>query len=434
MSDDDATPPAPTGGGGCPFCGVLQRVGLSPRSVDAAKAGAAGVCPFFGAKNSEDASMPSTMPGSPPSTTSATGCPLGFGRSKPGGPPLSRLHCPRCKSLFHDCVLLNCGHRFCGSCSGEGARDCLACGADISSRMRDGESQRLADAALEDAVQADKEGAAQAWLRAAMSSAAGGNHAAALARSERAEAALEVELKRNTSSSSAAVAAAAAAAAAARRAAVSGVIGDSHRSLGDLKSAAERYEGAVAVLEKALADSSPPSGEGEDSAAAASASDSASPSRRELTRALTVTLNKLGDLLYSLASAKEARPLYARALSERLSTAGVSEEQAREASSSSSSSSSPSSLAIPPASEDDAERASDLVDAGLSAAKVADADAAAAAAGKGTEAAAAAEAAEKGLRLAAALLAAGAAGAATAEGPVAARAERLRVFLEGNRG
>ena len=392
---------------------------------------AAGVCPFSGAKADVSSAMattttmphPSSTYAPPPSSTGApppsAGCPLGFGRSKPGGPPLSLLHCPRCKSLFHDCVVLNCGHRFCGSCFGEKVRDCLACGADVSSRKPDPESQRLADAALEDAARADGQGQAQAWLRAAMSSAAGGNHEAALARSRRAEAALEEELKESSSSSSLS---------AARRAAVSGIIGDSHRSLGELKAATERYEGAVAVLERALEDlvspSSPKEGGGGEN------STSSSSSRRELTRALTVTLNKLGDLLYSTASAKEARPFYARALRERLSTAGVTEEQAREAASSSStSSSSSSSSSITPASEDDAERASDLVDAGLSAAKVADADAAAEGEGGEQEEAAARAEAERGLRLAAALLAAGARGAAAAGGPLAARAERLRAFL-----
>ena len=196
MSDDRAPPAAPPAGGVCPFRGVMQRVGLSPRDPADAKEGNAatppGVCPFSGAKSGGgDASMASE-----PSTSTAPGsggggvCPLGFGRSKPGGPPLSRLHCPRCKSLFHDCVLLGCGHRFCASCLGGKATDCcLVCGADVSSRLPDAESQALADAALEDAARADREGQAQAWLRAAMSSAAGGNHAAALARAERAAAA-----------------------------------------------------------------------------------------------------------------------------------------------------------------------------------------------------------------------------------------------------
>ena len=423
MSDDKA-PPA---GGGCPFRGVMQRVGISPHEP-ASGAGAGqtappGVCPFSGAKSSggDDAS-PSTTATELPSTS--TGCPLGFGRSRPGGPPLSRLHCPRCKSLFHDCVLLGCGHRFCASCclgggeEAEGDRgSCLACGADVTSRRSDEESQSLADAALEDAALADAEGQSRAWLRAAMSSAAGGNHAAALARSVRAAAALEEELLAASSSSSSA-------AAAARRAAVTGVIGDSHRALGDLGAAAERYEGAVAVLEGALS-----AEEASKAASSSSASPSSSSSRelRELTRALTVTLNKLGDLRYSSASAAEARPLYARALRERLRAAGVGEEQASEAASILSGSAPAAAVAIPPAGEGDAETASDLIDAGLSAAKVADADAAAA--GGGGEGAGA-EAAARGLRLAAALLAAGAAGAAAAGGPLAARAERLRAFLE----
>ena len=462
MSDDRAPPAAPPAGGVCPFRGVMQRVGLSPRDPADAKEGNAatppGVCPFSGAKSGGgDASMASE-----PSTSTAPGsggggvCPLGFGRSKPGGPPLSRLHCPRCKSLFHDCVLLGCGHRFCASCLGGKATDCcLVCGADVSSRLPDAESQALADAALEDAARADREGQAQAWLRAAMSSAAGGNHAAALARAERAAAALEEELLASCPSSSSASSSHSPSSAAARRAAVSGVIGDSHRSLGDLEAAAVRYEGAVAVLEGALAEASkvgegggggekrgdgeggnPPS-DPSSSSASASPPSSSSSSLRELTRALTVTLNKLGDLRYSSASATEARPLYARALRERLAAAGVGEEQAARAASSGSGSSaspSPSSAAIPPASEGDAERASDLIDAGLSAAKVADADAAAAGEGGGEEGAALAEAAERGLRLAAALLAAGAAGAAAAGGPLAARAERRRAFLESSNG
>ena len=458
---DDKAPPAPAaGGGGCPFRGVMQRVGLSQSDPAGAEQGqtAPGVCPFSGAKSSIGRDEASSGPPSTSTAAPAGGvCPLGFGRSEPGGPPLSRLHCPRCKSLFHDCVLLGCGHRFCASCVGGGGEragegggggggggggDCLACGADIASRRPDAEAQALADAALEDAARADSEGEAQAWLRAAMSSAAGGNHAAALARAARAAAALEEELLASPPSSSSD-----AATTAVRRAAVSGVIGDSHRSLGNLGAAAEKYQGAVAVLEGALSaerslEGGGGGGGGGGENPAASSSPPLSLSLRELTRALTVTLNKLGDLLYLSASAAEARPLYARALRERLLVAGAGAARAGGAGPAPSSSppsaaaaAAAAAAAIPPAGEGDAERASDLIDAGLSAAKVADADAAAAAAGggggeEGGAAAAAAAAVAGGLRLAAALLAAGAAGAAAAGGPLAARAERLRAFLE----
>lgn len=46
------------------------------------------------------------------------------------------------RSLFCDCVMTSCGHRYCAGCV-QGARDCPACGADIESLEPDEETQGL---------------------------------------------------------------------------------------------------------------------------------------------------------------------------------------------------------------------------------------------------------------------------------------------------
>lgn len=44
------------------------------------------------------------------------------------------------RSLFFDCVVTSCGHRYCAGCIRD-ARDCPACGADITSLAPDPQTQ-----------------------------------------------------------------------------------------------------------------------------------------------------------------------------------------------------------------------------------------------------------------------------------------------------
>lgn len=61
-------------------------------------------------------------------------------------PPFTLAHrFSSCRSLFCDCVVTSCGHRYCAGCV-QGARDCPACGADIESLEPDEETQGAQEA------------------------------------------------------------------------------------------------------------------------------------------------------------------------------------------------------------------------------------------------------------------------------------------------
>jgi hypothetical protein len=61
-------------------------------------------------------------------------------------PPSALAHrFSSCRSLFCDCVVTSCGHRYCAGCV-QGARDCPACGADIESLEPDEETQGAQEA------------------------------------------------------------------------------------------------------------------------------------------------------------------------------------------------------------------------------------------------------------------------------------------------
>lgn len=57
-------------------------------------------------------------------------CPLGFGSSRPRGSHMGRLHCIVCRSIMYQASTTTCGHTYCTSCI-EKFRDCPTCGADV---------------------------------------------------------------------------------------------------------------------------------------------------------------------------------------------------------------------------------------------------------------------------------------------------------------
>ncbi|KAG1675764.1 hypothetical protein FOA52_012420 [Chlamydomonas sp. UWO 241] len=72
-------------------------------------------------------------------------CPLGFGSAAGGAPRLSKLHCTLCRSYLHACTsVVPCGHRFCSFCITP-FRDCPTCGADVERLAEETDVQRLAE-------------------------------------------------------------------------------------------------------------------------------------------------------------------------------------------------------------------------------------------------------------------------------------------------
>ncbi|KDD75387.1 hypothetical protein H632_c708p1, partial [Helicosporidium sp. ATCC 50920] len=73
-------------------------------------------------------------------------CPMGYGRSRL--PRLGEFFCLICKSLYCDCSVLGCGHRFCKGCI-ELAPSCLVCGADVGEVRADADTQERVERYIE---------------------------------------------------------------------------------------------------------------------------------------------------------------------------------------------------------------------------------------------------------------------------------------------
>ena len=318
----------------------------------------AAACPFSGRVSEAEATPASSDAGAAPAKAT---CPLGFTSSASRAGALGQHACPRCRAYLFDAVELDpCGHVLCLECAAP-SESCLVCGRDVSSRPPAAARQASADAALA----AETASTPEAMLTAALASASGGAPRAALARA-RAAAAAEPD--------------------AGKRAALAGLVGDFHKKIGDMDAAAAAYEGAVALFEGGSGDA-----------------DRANPSAAH---AATVSLTKLGDVRYEQGGPAAALPLYERALGGRLAAAGLGGADA---------------AAVASAPPPEPTTAGAWVDAGVAAAKVADA---ASGTGAGVRAASAGA-------LAAALLAAARAPAAAAGAGTAVRASRLASFLEG---
>jgi len=247
---------------------------------------AASGCPYATALAAQQASEAAAAP--------SGGCPLGFSAGGGGarGGALSALDCPVCRAMVYQPVRSKCGHKFCAACLSR-FRDCPVCGADVApgEAAPDAELAATADAfaaAHRDvplpggaaggaAALAEAGGSAAAafWLHLGLRSMAGGNFDAAACRLALALAELRAPPPGD--------AAAAGAEAACRLGAVQGALGDARRRMGDDEAALAAYVGSAEELRPyAAADT-------------------------EAAHALSVSLNKIGDLHYGRVAARSCR-------------------------------------------------------------------------------------------------------------------------------
>ena len=242
-------------------------------------------------------------------------CPLGFGSSR--GPSLSALHCPLCRSLYHDPVLSQpCEHRFCRYCI-QKFKDCPLCGADIDSVTGDGETQRAINTFLDvhaaDSVvelssgitgstknSDDSDGKRKAvnnLLNIGLSSLMGGNPEGGIAYLSRCRALIETHRDKSLLASDGyesdeiqktdiLL----------KLGAVYDCLGDCYRAMGDLASALEHYGKAALQLQTAQQRQS---------------------SKSDTLHALSVILNKQGEVMHQQGDIEGALGLYERALEAR---------------------------------------------------------------------------------------------------------------------
>ncbi|KAF6260335.1 hypothetical protein COO60DRAFT_1700345 [Scenedesmus sp. NREL 46B-D3] len=272
-------------------------------------------------------------------------CPLGFGSSR--GPKLGTLHCPICKGLLFDAHMsTGCKHTFCHTCLSR-TRDCPVCGMDVAGMEPNTELAGLVDTFLDTHSKSPQLVAAQAdlgplpdnseasfFMAQGLKSLAGGNTHAALHRLSRCREALlqaaaastqqgtspanpaapagTADMQQAAAAAEPAAAADADAAAAAdgaklaptavaaacQMAAVCGSLGDCYQRLGNQAQAEQLYYDSMAAVD-AYADLD-----------------------AEAAHALSVSLNKLGDMRYSQEQLEEAKQLYRRALQLRQLASG----------------------------------------------------------------------------------------------------------------
>lgn len=291
----DAGAAAPTAGQGPPVSSAAGSTGTCPFGFGAAAAAPQAAGSSAGAASNADPTGPVAEPAAAPGK-----CPYGFGQAS-NGPKLSELHCVLCRSLLFEAVTTNCGHIFCGSCAGRFS-DCPVCGADIIEMKPNTELQGRVDQVL--AAHADKmtvweleggraqEGDAASnldrdratfFLHLGLRSLAGGNTAAAADRLGRAAQELSAALQGSSGADAAQLRC--------KLGSVRGSQGDCHRRLGSTQAAQRCYVDSIDLLREP--------------AAAGLA---------EAAHALSVSLNKLGDLHYSAGHWAQAQQLYTEAL------------------------------------------------------------------------------------------------------------------------
>ncbi|KAK9813209.1 hypothetical protein WJX72_010640 [[Myrmecia] bisecta] len=217
------------------------------------------------------------------------------------------LQCARCHALYYDCVKLSCGDRFCRFCIAP-SQDCVLCGADIKVRESDKETQSLVDAYIEAhsnehtvqevdgkaVVKTDElpvSGASKKaafFLQQGLRAFAGGNHPSALTRLSL----CKEELLKNVAEGGYNTELCC------QLGAVCGSQGDCCRYLGQPDAAASCYQESVRHLKE--------SGE----------------TNLEVAHALSVSLNKLGDLQHWCGDLAAARTYYAEGLQVRRDAVG----------------------------------------------------------------------------------------------------------------
>ncbi|KAL4421602.1 hypothetical protein ABPG75_010893 [Micractinium tetrahymenae] len=242
-------------------------------------------------------------------------CPLGFGG---GGqqPQLGEFHCLICRSLYHDCVKAACGHRFCAGCVAR-CRDCPVCGADIEGLEADAGTQAKVEKyieahtgnhtiwELEGASGQEVDGMAGERSRASfllqlgLRAIAAGNTDSARHRFNLCQADLQqhLEAARQQGAPPAEVASLQC-----RLGAVSGCLGDCCRAQGDAASTLQHYQASVKLLQAA----------GQDP---------------EAQQALSVALNKVGELHHMQGDLEAAAEQYAQALQLRRGLLAATQRQ-----------------------------------------------------------------------------------------------------------
>ncbi|KAL4854859.1 hypothetical protein ACK3TF_004544 [Chlorella vulgaris] len=336
-------PATPTSAGQCPFLAGVSGVSLQ-QTAPAESAAVAG-------DGSGAAAQQSDRPADGQQGEAAPAvCPLGFGRGA-GGPRLGQFHCFLCKSLFYRCTVTSCGHRFCAGCIA-GAADCPACGADITSLQPDPQTQDLVERYIEahagshtiweleapagSAQQvegmAGQRGRASFLLQLGLRAIAAGNTESARHRFLACQQDLQAQLaaaEENAMGRGAVHAGSVSAEAAAlhcRLGAVSGCLGDCCRAEGDAAGMLRHYQRSVELLQAAGPD---PEARllwtcGRLLHAGLRACDIAQ-------QALSVALNKVGELRHMQGQLPAAAALYEQALQLRrgLLAATQEEEQAQ---------------------------------------------------------------------------------------------------------
>lgn len=249
-------------------------------------------------------------------------CPLGFGSGKEG-PRMGIFHCIICKSIMYEASKTNCGHTFCKHCI-EKFRDCPACGADITDIQPNTEIQEGIEEFLEahagdvsfweledvgfvggkektktalEAVQ-DR---AYFHLQAGMRAMSGGNIPNAMHRFTESKRIFEEYLRDESAERTVVLP---------QLGAVYGCLGDCERNIGDSDNAKEYYTKSIDAVEESLRHNS--SEEHNNGAA-----------RNETLHALSISLNKVGELHHIQGELEEALSYYQRALDvrwERLDT------------------------------------------------------------------------------------------------------------------
>jgi tetratricopeptide (TPR) repeat protein len=277
-------------------------------------------CPMgFGAlavaSSGEGSSHAAAAPGAPGAT-----CPLGFGSSS--GPKLTNLHCMICKSFLYDCVKTNCGHKYCRVCISR-FQDCPTCGADVVSVEADAEAQSVVESFLSahagdqsiwqiegtaptnnEENEEEEKGKAAFLLQVGVRALSGGNPASAAYRLKQCMEELEAQLQnlgkneekqeenKNKQQEREVLIN--------KMGAVSGCLGDCYRALGDAEQAIEEYAHSASFLEQiAYSDYSEQEEKEEEKKEEEDENGKPGVSAATAARqALSVTLNKIGEMYH----------------------------------------------------------------------------------------------------------------------------------------
>ncbi|KAI8107455.1 hypothetical protein M9435_002484 [Picochlorum sp. BPE23] len=244
-------------------------------------------------------------------------CPLGFGSGKEG-PRMGLFHCIICKSIMFEASITNCGHTFCKHCI-EKCRDCPACGADITDIQPNIEIQEAIDEfvaahagdvsfwELEDvgfvggkemtnktALERVQD-RAYFHLQAGMRAMSGGNIPNARHQFTESKRVFEEYVRGDSAERTAVLP---------QLGAVYGCLGDCERNSGHVEEAKEYYTKSIDAVQESLRYSS-------------SDKHRTGSSTNETLHALSVSLNKVGELHHIQGELQEALSYYQRALDVR---------------------------------------------------------------------------------------------------------------------